>query len=260
VFLLVAATPVATLAQTQPLVQFGGTNGAFPTGPLTLGPDGNYYGTTNAGFQGASLCNIFGDTGCGTIFKMTPTGTFTPIYNFTGGTDGAGPIGGLLLASDKNFYGMTNGQYGLYGSGTIFQYVPGASAPTTLYTFMGAGDGGNPMAGPIQGTDGNLYGTTSTKGTFGNGTAFSPSPPFTPGQAAFNVLYDFCQLPLCADGGTPFSATVSGRRRESLRHHQHELTVVQFPRAERRWHDLFPIAPVHLRANIHSALQFLLRD
>jgi hypothetical protein len=177
---------------TQPLVQFAGTNGANPTGPLALGPDGNYYGTTSAGGAvGSGEC----DNGCGTIFKMTPTGTFTPIYNFTGGTDGSGPVGGLLLASDNNFYGMTNAQYGQNGYETIFQYVPGASAPTTLHTFMSAGDGGVPMAGLIQGTDGNLYGTASTNGTFGSGTAFSLSPPFTPGQAAFNVLYDFCQLP-----------------------------------------------------------------
>jgi len=71
------------------------------------------------------------------------------------------PWGGLLQASDGNFYGTTE-EGGARGDGTIFRVTPGGEF-TTIYSFCAqpnCTDGASPFAGLIQATDGNLYGTT----------------------------------------------------------------------------------------------------
>jgi uncharacterized repeat protein (TIGR03803 family) len=99
------------------LHSFNGTDGANPYSGLVQARDGNFYGTTSAG--GASgNCN---GGGCGTVFKITPDGTLTTLHNF-GGSDGAGPYGALIQASDGNFYGTTFGG-GAYNGGTVFRLV-----------------------------------------------------------------------------------------------------------------------------------------
>ena len=88
-------------------------NGAFPSGGLTWGRDGNLYGVT-----------LYGGTfDWGTIFRITPTGQMTIIYNFTGGADGGVPITGLTLASNGDFYGTTS-EGGSGFSGTVFRFKP----------------------------------------------------------------------------------------------------------------------------------------
>jgi uncharacterized repeat protein (TIGR03803 family) len=207
VFLLLAATPATALAQTftpgpAPFpVSFTGSTGvnigANPSAPLILGTDGNFYGTTLAGGTG----------NFGTIFKMTPGGIITVLYNFQDGADGTGPSGALIQGTDGNFYGTTNGQNGQDGNGTIFQYNPSAAVLTTLYTFTGGSDGGVPLGGILQGADGNLYGTTSQDGSNGDGTIFAVAPPFTAGLV---TLYAFCSAPNCTDGGTRYTAAAGG--------------------------------------------------
>jgi uncharacterized repeat protein (TIGR03803 family) len=84
------------------LVAFTGANGApylSGGGGLVQGADGNFYGTTNGG----------GSHNLGTIFKVTPAGALTTLYNFgSTPTDGTDPAGALIQASDGNFYGTTN--------------------------------------------------------------------------------------------------------------------------------------------------------
>jgi uncharacterized protein (TIGR03437 family) len=128
--------------------------------------DGNFYGTTPIG----------GAYGGGVIFKITPGGALNTLYSFcpqTGCADGSGPATGPMQASDGNFYGTTyNG--GSNSGGTAFKITPGG-ALTVLHSFCsqtGCADGKNAYAGLIQGTDGNLYGTTSGGGANGGGTVF----------------------------------------------------------------------------------------
>jgi uncharacterized repeat protein (TIGR03803 family) len=122
--------------------------GCSPTYPeiLAQGRDGNLYGTTNSG----------GTSGMGTVFKMTPAGVVTTIYNFSG-RDGQNPHGGLILAPDGNFYGTTRFG-GTSNLGTVFKITP-AGTLTTLHSFSGS-DGSEPRPGLVQGKNGSFYGTT----------------------------------------------------------------------------------------------------
>jgi uncharacterized repeat protein (TIGR03803 family) len=135
------------------------------------GSDGNFYGTT---FQSGAPYGDFG-----TIFKITPSGSLTTLYSFCaliGCTDGANPDAPLIQATDGNFYGTT--QFGgAYNGGTVFQITPEGTL-TTLYSFCaqpGCTDGQAPYAGLLEGSDGNLYGTTYQGGAAGMGTIFKLS-------------------------------------------------------------------------------------
>jgi uncharacterized repeat protein (TIGR03803 family) len=143
----------------------GGNDGEHPYAGVIQGSDGNFYGTT---YQG-------GASGYGTVFKLTPSGTETVLYTFTGGTgtgsgDGAYPEAGVIQGSDGNFYGNTL-QGGAGGFGIVFKLTPSGSE-TILHAFAGASDGANPTANLVLGSDGNLYGSTSAGGSSGDGTFF----------------------------------------------------------------------------------------
>jgi uncharacterized repeat protein (TIGR03803 family) len=108
------------------------------------------------------------------VFKLTPGGTITNLYSFTGGLDGDYPTAGLIQGADGNFYGTTY-YGGTYDNGTVFR-IAANGALTNLYSFTGGNDGMNPWAGLVQGNDGYFYGTTENGGTNGYGTAFKLSP------------------------------------------------------------------------------------
>lgn len=127
---------------------------------LIQGADGNFYGTAAGDSSGGFFNHPAAMHNPGVFFRLTPAGAFTVLYTFTGGTDGSFPSG-LTQGGDGNFYGSTF--YGpetppniFNGYGTIFKITP-AGALTTLYSFTGGIDGGNPDK-IIQGNDGNLYG------------------------------------------------------------------------------------------------------
>jgi uncharacterized repeat protein (TIGR03803 family) len=146
-------------------------------GPLLQGTDGNFYGTTSDG----------GANGGGTVFKISPRGALTILYNFcsqSSCTDGSYPSGGLVQATDGNFYGATE-LGGLNQYGTVFKITP-AGTLTTLHSFLGGIDGWEPYGGLVQATDGNLYGTTANGGTSGAGVIFQ----ITLGDV-YSVLYTF---------------------------------------------------------------------
>jgi uncharacterized repeat protein (TIGR03803 family) len=137
---------------------FDGTHGQNPFAPLIQGSDGNFYGTTKNG----------GASNLGTVFKITPIGSITVLHSFAGTTDGAGPVGGLVLASDGNFYGTTSMATGTSGCGTIFR-VNSSGSFTNQFTFPSDGSMGcNPLVTLNQHTNGMLYGDTLAGGVGNN--------------------------------------------------------------------------------------------
>lgn len=144
------------------------SNGTEPWSGLTLGRNGNFYGTTNQG----------GTHNSGTIFKITPSGTLTILYDFNGGNPFAPPIQG----SDGNFYGTTSGANAPYG--TVFKLTP-SGIFTTLHSFNGT-DGEQPNAPLVQATDGNFYGTTDLGGSYNKGVVFKITP-----TGKLTTLYNF---------------------------------------------------------------------
>ena len=149
---------------------FDGADGEYPESGVIQGIDGNFYGTTQAGGTGTSCTGEI--PGCGTIFKITSSGTFTSLHSFQK-TDGATPARKLVQGNDGNFYGAT-GTGGANGDGTIFKITPGG-ALTTLHSFDYT-DGAGPYVGLVLGTDGNFYGTTGSGGAYGYGTVFKITP------------------------------------------------------------------------------------
>ncbi len=189
-------TPGGTLTT---LHSFDGLDGISPYGALIEATDGNFYGTTGGGGEYK-----------GTVFTMTPDGTLTTLYTFCQGddcTDGANPFGGLVQATNGNFYGTTWEGGDLtcnppFGCGTVFKITPSGTL-TTLYSFCPKGDcasGALPLAGLVQGTDGNLYGTTTGIG-INNGTVFKVIP-----GGALTTLYSFDG----ADGSEPYAGLIQG--------------------------------------------------
>jgi uncharacterized repeat protein (TIGR03803 family) len=120
VLLLWAAAAVALPAQTfTTLLNFDGTDGAAPYGALLQCTDGNFYGTTYIGGTGQNIsCMQSGLGTCGTVFRITPSGTVTTLYSFcslSNCVDGAAPAGGLIQTTNGDFYGTTYGGEQLRG-------------------------------------------------------------------------------------------------------------------------------------------------
>jgi uncharacterized repeat protein (TIGR03803 family) len=191
-------------------------DGIHPVAPLVRAIDGSLYGTTSAG-GGNCLGDLRIENGCGTIFKITPTGTLTTLYTFcskTGCADGANPSAGLVQASDGNFYGTTyHGGAGANcasfgGCGTAFKFTP-AGTLTTLYSFCtesNCADGVNPSSALVQASDGNFYGTTYYGGVcypYCGGTVFKMTA-----AGALTTLYSFCSRARCMDGETPYASLI----------------------------------------------------
>lgn len=114
------------------------------------------------------------------------------------GADGARPKGGVILATDGNFYGTTSSG-GANGKGSVFKMTR-KGATTTMYSFSGS-DGSDPEAALVQGSDGLLYGTTYGGGANGMGTVFRIGS-----HQALKTLHSFDG----SDGRLPFASLVQG--------------------------------------------------
>jgi uncharacterized repeat protein (TIGR03803 family) len=192
---MVLPAQTLTTLYTFSCTQNGCPDGSSPEGPLVQTTNGDIYGTTAFG----------GANGGGTVFKITPAGALTTIYNFcsqSGCTDGEQPDAGLVLATDGNLYGTTRlggtGAYTYDGGGTVFKITANGTL-TTLYNFCsqsGCTDGSSPYAGLIQASDGSLYGTTS-------GTVFKITPTGT-----LTTLHSFCSEAGCKDGQLPYGGLI----------------------------------------------------
>src|ERR1035441_219212 len=179
------------------------TDGANPYAGLAQGSDGNFYGTT---YYGGTSGNCY--LGCGTVFRISPSGSYTNLHSFVGPPhDGAVPLAKLVQGSDGNFYGTTSSG-GANNTGTIFR-ISASGSYTSLYTFGNSPtDGANPYAGLAQGSDGNFYGATSGGGTSTNcpggcGSVFRISP-----KGSYTNLYSFDGSP--NDGAAPHAGLVQG--------------------------------------------------
>jgi uncharacterized repeat protein (TIGR03803 family) len=167
----------------------GGNDGSFPYGSLTLGTNGNFYGT----------CAYGGNDGYGTVFEVTPNGGFTVLHSFTDGSDGADPFAGLTQGQNGDFYGTTYGD-GASTYGTVFEMTPDGVL-TNLYTFTGGDDSASPSTALTLGPDGNFYGTTyggtADEGIGNdNGTVFEVTP-----NGAFTTLAGFANTNGAASRG-----------------------------------------------------------
>jgi uncharacterized repeat protein (TIGR03803 family) len=177
-----------------------GTDQGDPICVLTQGSDGNFYGTTH----GPGPAYPYG-----TVFKMTVSGSLTTIYTFTDGNDGRCPCGGVVQATNGNFYGTTSAG-GANGGGTIFS-VTSSGSLTTLYSFSDGADGGQPLSAPVEGSDGNFYGTTGTGGANGYGTIYKITPSGTYTTVCSFTNPDTCSPPLVqGTDGNFYGTTYSG--------------------------------------------------
>jgi uncharacterized repeat protein (TIGR03803 family) len=183
------------------------TDGADPWGGIVQGIDGNFYGTARDGGNGPQCIN---NGYCGNVYKMTPSGSLSTIYNFCSQpncTDGLLPVTSLVQGPDGNFYGATI-TFDSFG-GTIFKVTPSGSL-TSLYTFCEQQGcvNGNQASTLVLGSDGNFYGTTprgGASGPNGLGTVFKMTP-----QGVLTTLYSFCSQASCTDGADPGGGLVEG--------------------------------------------------
>jgi uncharacterized repeat protein (TIGR03803 family) len=171
-------TPSGTMTV---LHSFDNTNGGKPNSGLTLGTDGNFYGTTT-----------IGGLGYGTIFKITPSGTYTVLHNFVGTTEGGPPNTPPIQGLDGNFYGTTGDGANIFG--TFYRMSP-AGVVTVLYTFPASN---RYPRGIVLGTDGNFYGTTIGTST-GLGTVFKMTS-----QGKITILHTFSGT----DGSNPMGQLI----------------------------------------------------
>jgi uncharacterized repeat protein (TIGR03803 family) len=164
-----------------------------------------------------SKLNVLGNVALVCAFcALAPDATFA--YTFTSlltfnGSNGELPYGALVQGFNGNLYGTT-AYGGGHGAGTVFEFTA-AGKLKTLYRFCtktnsqgSCLDGATPYGGLVQGTDGNLYGTTSEDGANINslgGTVFKITP-----AGELTTLYSFCSQPNCTDGDAPFAGLVHG--------------------------------------------------
>jgi uncharacterized repeat protein (TIGR03803 family) len=204
------AFKISTSGKERVLYRFtGGADGNGPNG-LTAS-NGALYGTTRGGGRG---CPGSGSGGCGTVFRLSLSGNERVLYRFKGGSDGATPIGSLIVANNE-LYGSTF-QGGLKsqctntnsnGCGTVFK-VSMSGEEQVLYRFAGGSDGANPE-GQLLDESGTLFGTTPYGGKSGCDPQYPPEGCGTTfditASGAENVLYRFSGK---GNGGVPLAGLI----------------------------------------------------
>jgi uncharacterized repeat protein (TIGR03803 family) len=172
----------------------GGSGGSGPYAALIQGSDSALYGTTVAG----------GGNDAGTIFSITPSGTFNVLHEFDGSTGGSDPRGELIQGNDSSFYGTTT-YGGSNNTGTIFKLTTSGNF-TVLHSFDGGSDGAYPLAGLIQASDGSFYGTTTGGGTYDGGVIYR----LTETTQATTTTLTSSRNPSVVGQSVTFTATVTG--------------------------------------------------
>lgn len=177
--------------------------GMEPEAGLVMDAAGNLYGTTALGGT-----NCASQDGCGTVFQLVKSGaswTENVLHNFNNnGKDGTTPVAGVILDSAGNIYGTTVSG-GIYGHGAVYELskAGGSYTETVLHSFNDNGkDGYEPYSSLVFDTAGNLYGTASRGGLYGNGAVYKMTPKAGGGYTEV-VLHNF--ISNRKDGLTPMS-------------------------------------------------------
>ena len=197
----------------------GGKDGSTSQASLIFDKAGNLYGTTVYG--GSAGCTS--GYGCGVVFKLTPGKSGwkeSVLHEFTGGADGAYPMGSMLFDPSGDLY-STASSGGASGKGNVFELVPSGSkwSESELYSFSGGTDGGSPFSTVIWDAHGNLYGTTAQGGdAYDSGVAYELV--HSGGNWTEEVLHTFTHVgldgqspvapPLLAPSGNLYGTTQSG--------------------------------------------------
>ena len=179
---IVGMTAVAHAQSYSVIYNFtGGQDGAYPSAGLTIDNGGNIYGTALAG----------GTAGFGAVFSLDNEGSgwiVHPLYNFSGGLDGEGPVGRISIGPDGALYGTTSAggggpcisENGYRGCGTVYKLRPPARAPASvivnwssnvIYRFSGS-NGAYPQGDLLFDDAGNIYGTAINGGSAGYGLIY----------------------------------------------------------------------------------------
>lgn len=166
---------------TFPFSDKDGIDGIQPNGSLIQDANGKFYGTT---VGGGSPLNF------GAIYSFDPVSmTYTKLNTYTTNT-GMQPTGGLVLANNGKYYGMTQ-TGGTNNTGTIFSFDTVTNIQTNVFNFTSA-NGAYPLSSLIKASNGKLYGMTTTGGSTNEGTLFS----YDPANNTFVKLLDL-NSPLC---------------------------------------------------------------
>lgn len=169
----------------------GGADGAFPLGGVTLGADGNLYGTTSSGGASAS----------GAVFQLVSASGWhdNTLYSFTCGSDGCMPMSGVTFDALGNLYSSTSGiECANGGAGNAFELSSGNWSYSSLYCFPGNFEGGPNRSTLVFDQAGDLYGTIYAGGPNSSGSVFRLT--FSNGAWSYSSLHDFTHG---ADGGFP---------------------------------------------------------
>jgi uncharacterized repeat protein (TIGR03803 family) len=187
-------------------------DGAIPFTNLIRDAGGNLYGTTFEGGNGTNPDCPYGATGCGTAFKIDPTGQETVLHAFCSTprcSDGASPHSPLLQDAQGNLYGTTyTGEVFDY-EGAIFKLDP-TGREMVLFSFcsdhfLNCTDGSLPGGGLIRDMAGNLYGTA-----FGGGINYAGAVFKLDSAGHETLLYSFCPegFSSCPGGYYPVAGVV----------------------------------------------------
>ncbi len=135
----------------------GSSDGSAPSlGAVQFDAAGDIYGTTSLGGSNTSY---------GTLYELTPSGTYSVLHSFDNSANGTNPLGQVSIAPDGSLYGVCNTGGSGNGNGTLYHYVPSNGGFAMLHTFGdSASDGQSPYAAPTIDASGDIIGTASAGG------------------------------------------------------------------------------------------------